>query len=48
MGNGDVRTAPWGKNGSTVPVVLIEATGGEWYLQWGVHKKKVIVIEALL
>lgn len=49
MTNGSAQTAPWGTNGSSVPVTLISGPGsGEWHLKWGTSTRKVIVLRDIL
>lgn len=49
MSNGSSQNAPWGQNGATLPVTLVNGTSpDEWYLQWGVTSKKVVVVREIL
>jgi hypothetical protein len=47
--NGSTYNAPWGLNGSEVPVTLISGGGAhDWHLRWGTHNRRVIVLSEIL
>lgn len=49
MANGSQQKAPWGLNGSSVTVVLLQdAATGTWSLKWGTHTRRVIVLSEIL
>ncbi|WP_192826514.1 ATP-binding protein [Janibacter melonis] len=45
---GTSQNAPWGTNGSQVPVALIQNASGGWELKWGTNTRPVIVLENIL
>jgi Histidine kinase-, DNA gyrase B-, and HSP90-like ATPase len=49
MTNGTQQKAPWGQNGSSVTVVLLQdSTTKQWSLKWGTHTRRVIVLTEIL
>jgi hypothetical protein len=42
--NGDSKNVPWGKGGGSVPLQLL-GKKGQWQLKWGIHSKKLWVLE---
>lgn len=47
LGDGDKKTAPWGTDGTSVEVTLKKGADG-WFLKWGTHTRRVIVLEEII